>query len=452
MDSVDILQEAVDWASAKGLLMGVAENTFAHSPFSMEPVNYPKKSFEQVIDIAPAFNTLVDVISRDFEWLHNSLESVCESDEFTRKLLEISKAIHQDPTYNVDEVRLGVHRSDYMLNSTEEQQLEPKQIELNTIASSFGCLSSLTTGLRQYLDKRMGKERLIPDCDAISEIPKAIAAAHQRYGNENASVIFVVQPGERNSMDQRHLEHRLFEEHGVSVKRRSLSQLRECAIIGDNKELLVDGSPISVVYFRAGYCPEDYPSEKEWEARLLIEKSSTIKCPSVDYQLVGTKKVQQLLAAPGVLERFVDDHDTLSKMKECFAGLWAPSSDTKAVEKAIENPARYVLKPQREGGGNNTYGDDIPPMLKSMTTEDMEAYILMERIFPPIQEHTLVRKGKCVTGPCVSEIGIYGVYLGNGKEELLNKPAGHLVRTKLETEDEGGVATGYAVLSSLNLV
>ena len=25
---------------------------------------------------------------------------------------------------------------------------------------------------------------------------------------------------------------------------------------------------------------------------------------------------------------------------------------------------RYVLKPQREGGGNNVYGDDIRPFLK----------------------------------------------------------------------------------------
>lgn len=26
---------------------------------------------------------------------------------------------------------------------------------------------------------------------------------------------------------------------------------------------------------------------------------------------------------------------------------------------AMENPDRFVLKPQREGGGNNMYGDEI---------------------------------------------------------------------------------------------
>ena len=32
----------------------------------------------------------------------------------------------------------------------------------------------------------------------------------------------------------------------------------------------------------------------------------------------------------------------------------------------MEEPEKYVLKPQREGGGNNVYGDDIKPFLKSI--------------------------------------------------------------------------------------
>ena len=40
------------------------------------------------------------------------------------------------------------------------------------------------------------------------------------------------------------------------------------------------------------------------------------------------------------------------------------------------------------------------------------------------------------------------VLTGEGGQVLRNKPAGHLVRTKLEGVDEGGVAAGFAVLSS----
>ena len=72
------------------------------------------------------------------------------------------------------------------------------------------------------------------------------------------------------------------------------------------------------------------------------------------------------------------------------------------AQKSTFNPNfnfRYVLKPQREGGGNNVYGDDIRPFLKvdivffqigsSITqhqqkeiehSEERNAYILMDRI------------------------------------------------------------------------
>lgn len=35
-----------------------------------------------------------------------------------------------------------------------------------------------------------------------------------------------------------------------------------------------------------------------------MEQSSAIKCPSISYHLAGTKKIQQELAKPDVLERY----------------------------------------------------------------------------------------------------------------------------------------------------
>ena len=37
-----------------------------------------------------------------------------------------------------------------------------------------------------------------------------------------------------------------------------------------------------------------------------------------------------------------------------------------SFENALKNPEKYVLKPQREGGGNNVYGADIKPFLESI--------------------------------------------------------------------------------------
>lgn len=52
---------------------------------------------------------------------------------------------------------------------------------------------------------------------------------------------------------------------------------------------------------------------------------------------------------------------------EIFTGLYSldfNEEGEEAVKMALANPEKYVLKPQREGGGNNVYGTDIPNALK----------------------------------------------------------------------------------------
>ena len=109
-----------------------------------------------------------------------------------------------------------------------------------------------------------------------------------------------------------------------------------------------------MAYFRCAYTPRDFPSEAHWEARLLLERSRAVKCPTLAYQLVGTKKVQQVLAEPGQLERFLPDApEAVQRLRSCFAGLYSldDASSDPIIAKALANPHNYVLKPQREGGG-----------------------------------------------------------------------------------------------------
>ena len=58
-----------------------------------------------------------------------------------------------------------------------------------------------------------------------------------------------------------------------------------------NDVTLGDGPPVAaaVVYYRAGYTPDDYPTQSEWDARGLVERSGSIKCPDVFYHLFGSK-------------------------------------------------------------------------------------------------------------------------------------------------------------------
>ena len=69
-----------------------------------------------------------------------------------------------------------------------------------------------------------------------------------------------------------------------------------------------------------------------------------------------------MLGTTGRLEQFIASEDTVQGLRSCFAGLWSlddlsdPSTQS-IMQSAISCPYDYVLKPQREGGGNNLYGE-----------------------------------------------------------------------------------------------
>jgi glutathione synthetase len=126
----------------------------------------------------------------------------------------------------------------------------------------------------------------------------------------------------------------------------------------------------------------------------------------------------------------------------------------KARKLAFSNPESYVLKPQREGGGNNIYRAQIPDFLKALPDEmHYNAYILMELIQPPPLENSIIREGKVVQGGVVGELGVYGTILWDSKGRILeNNEAGWLLRTKGKGVDEGGVAAGYGSVDSVCLI
>ena len=476
----ELVVEAVDWAAAHGMLVRPQGTQFDHCPFALLPTPFPRDAFEGATALGPLFGKLTDAVARDTAWLHETLAAAGQGDEFTERLLQISRTVNAEGLGQ--HLQLGVLRSDYMLHEpTEAEQKLPlftaqagsgkpkqfMQVELNCIASSFGCMGNLTSQLHKYLLTRYpaeaaklsekltnGGDGVVPNHN-LEKLPKGIAAAHEEYvargGSKDAVVVFVVQDGEANSVDQRLLEYGLWDNHGIKVLRRSMGELDASAALADSKALVLDGNiEVSVAYYRAGYTPDDYKSEKEWDARLLVERSAAIKCPSIDYHLTGAKKVQQALANPGVVERFVTA-DEGALLRTCFAGLF-PAEAPDAVTAACSNPELFVLKPQREGGGNNFYGDDIPKTLGAMDEAERKAYILMQRIFPPPQFGRLLRGGQTFEADTVSELGIFSVFLGDGNTCIVNEVAGHMLRTKPREADEGGVAAGFAVIDSPYLV
>ena len=135
------------------------------------------------------------------------------------------------------------------------------QVELNTIASSFGALCSRVCalhtrlaqrwpGVRHHVWSEAGQPKTLslptalPRSPAIEELAGALADAHAEYLSGRSSsggttsgrggdgrdgepaVLLVVQPGERNAIDQQLLCEHLWDVHGVRVVRRTLCNWR----------------------------------------------------------------------------------------------------------------------------------------------------------------------------------------------------------------------------------
>lgn len=83
---------------------------------------------------------------------------------------------------------------------------------------------------------------------------------------------------------------------------------------------------------------------------------------------------------------------------------------------AVARPERYVIKPQREGGGNNIYGPAVAAALgpAGLSPRDRAAHTLMERVFPRAADSVFVALGRATAVRAISELGIYSVFLSDG--------------------------------------
>lgn len=461
-----IVPEALAWASLHGIVMGdksvessgtIPGTGLVHAPISLLPSPFLEEHYKQAVELAPLFNELVDRVSMDHKFLQDSLSRTKQADYFTARLLEIhSLVLHEGIK---QDIQLGLHRSDYMADMRTGDLL---QVEINTISSSFAGLGSQVSLLHKYLLDFIGKRsnlnsKKIPKNEAADGFVKAMATAFEEFGDSRAVVLMIVQPGERNMYDQYWLSTKLHEKYGIFVIRRTLAEACNEGVLHPDGTFAIGKQTVALVYYRAGYDPKDYPSEIEWSARTLMERSNAIKCPSITYHLAGTKKIQQELAKTGVLERFVQETNAV-KLRKCFAGLWGfdDGKESEIVEEAIAHPDAFVLKPQREGGGNNLFGEELRKKLQELkegcTADSFAAYILMQRIFPPVHNTYFMRGGKMIAQGAVSELGIFSTYVRNKDNVILNEQAGYLLRTKASDTNEGGVAAGFAVLDSVYLV
>ncbi|XP_071448496.1 glutathione synthetase-like isoform X1 [Hetaerina americana] len=481
----ELVDKAKDWALMNGAAMRsklkFSKNELQFAPFMLLPSTFPKREFEKAVEIQPILNELMHKVAHNYEFLSESLKSTIEVDDFTKRLFHIYETVRNEGF--AQPISLGLIRSDLMLESDPETCIGKeccpknviekqgrvlcnpyccwKQVEVNTIASGFGWLGPASRVIQRYVLQELGRVDLLPhlpENNALQGLCGGMIEAWKLYGKPESVILFVVEDVSYNICDQRFHEFEIRKmEPKVRVIRRTLTDLGKRSVLTKEKKLIIDDLEVAVVYYRAGYEPGHYHSELEWETRLKVERSCAIKCPSIQYHLAGTKRVQQALASPAVLEKFLDP-SIAATVREIFTGLYSldlSDEGNAAVEMALKNPAHYVLKPQREGGGNNLYGDEVKTMLEKIgKSKERCAWILMERIIPPVQRCYLIhpKSDAPLYTDVVSELGIFGVIIGDEKVIQKNFQVGHMLRTKIATSNEGGVSAGYGALDSPFLV
>lgn len=458
----DVVGKAKDYALMHGAGMRSRGNptidTLEFAPFLLTPSVFPRNQFQKAVSLQVTLNELVHAVAYDDDFLTETLQMTIQADDFTKRLFDIYKTVKSENLLNT--INLGVIRSDYMLHSDNTI----KQVEINTVASSFGAVSSVIAKTHKYVLRELGyngadHEKNLPDNGSVEKICHGMIRAWELYNNVNSVIVFIVEDFTMNICDQRILEFHIREANpDIHVLRLTLTEMANAASLDENFKLKLRGRggdlEVAVVYFRAGYEPNHYPTENEWNARLMIERSRSIKCPSINYHLAGTKKVQQALAVPGILKRFLNDEEKIRMVEDVFTGLY-PLESASAFEMAMKEPNKYVLKPQREGGGNNFYGDEIPEALSDIKDNvQRSAWILMDRIVPPTIQGYVIRSGGSPlnVSDCVSELGIFGIIIDNADNIFENYQAGHMLRTKLSTVNEGGVAAGLGAVDTPYLV
>ncbi|KAL8683691.1 MAG: hypothetical protein Q9186_000325 [Xanthomendoza sp. 1 TL-2023] len=474
------------------------------APVTLFPSLFPRACFSEARAIQQAYNELYAAIARDREWLKEIVERLIEVDDFIAKLWNVHCEVEKEGY--VQDLSLGIFRSDYMIHKDPEvQDAKPtiKQVEFNTIASSFGGLSTKVSQLHSYLNSTTAyppssKEHIssasLPENRSTDSLTRGLAIAHSAYGTSKSSlelplcILFIVTIPESNIFDQLALSTSLQTTYGIPTFRLPYSLILDhTSISSDGKRVLIYSPPhlantvyeVSLIYFRAGYSPSHYPSSSSWQARLQLERSAAIKCPSILTHLAGSKKVQQELATPGsphltnLLSR-TSSADMIERIRNTFTAIY-PLDSTPEGKHAItlatdmKTSENYVLKPQREGGGNNIYGSNIPAFLANLGDDQQKwrAHILMELIKPPTLRNTIFRNGELQSGEVIGELGVYGVCLwrnghgeaggkkvddGKGGGVLENWEAGFLLRTKGSESVEGGVAAGFGAVDSPCLV
>jgi glutathione synthetase len=494
-----LLGQIQDWQINHGSLLKLIGSQTEHSVLSYPvgvtvfPSVFPRLQFYRAIDLQPIYNELYATIAVNEEWLYNTTKELISVEPLANALWDIHKQAKRAGT--AQEISAGIFRSDYMLHLNDDSSPEPlkntlqgtlKQVEFNAFSCAGASHAKRVADMHRYmtrigaydLDLETQQSKLdtssLPQNDNIESIASFLASAHTAYGPpkckaaKQTAVLYIVQPKNFNVADERPIEYSLWnrDEPVPTYRLNWGDDILQCTSLTESRELLFHPPwskarfpvEVSVIYLRAGYEAYEYDVYGR-EARMRLEMSSAIKCPSILSHISTFKKVQQALTAPGEIERFLSPQNA-AILRETFVMAHPLDSSSEGLHARElvrdQDCSNYILKPSLEGGGHNIY-DRIPEFLGSIPVSRWSSYILMERIQPPVSKNVLMGPAGVDGGQVVSELGIFGACLwksttGDSLDLLYNSCSGWSFKTKHADVDEMSVVKGYGCFDTPRLI
>ncbi|KAI3410450.1 hypothetical protein GPALN_004552 [Globodera pallida] len=474
--------DAKDWALSNGLVKLIVVSTCPEcgkktekksvmtqfSPLSLYPSPFPRKLFQQAVDVHKAMLLLYFRASCDYAFLKDAHREVLNSelDNGIKNLVTKLDGMFSDGIRQP--VTMFCQRADYMASENDDGQYELKQVEVNTGAIGCFAIASRFPRLHRRMVSNAGidaSESVMPSDQTDTMVAETLYQAWLEFGNTEAVILFLHgRPNSHLMLESRQIQHQ-FESISTEVKCRfvtiteGLKRLKRDPV---NYSLILDDKfVVAVVFDRIG----DRITKEEMDLNIEIDRSTAIKTPSYIFAMSHTKRMQQVFTKPGMVEKFFNNPEE-EHMAEAIRKVqtkgWAIGKDEDLTEdiikKATENPHRYVLKSNecRRMPEKLFFNENIPKKLESMEPADRDFFYLTEKLRPMVVKNHFIRPNMepALNVDATPELGIFGCLIGNtetGKVSYFSR-TGHMMKTKLASVDEGGVWKGYSVGDSPYLV
>ncbi|KAL3070063.1 hypothetical protein niasHT_033573 [Heterodera trifolii] len=464
------IEEAKKWALANGLTQRVSFfGAFSFAPFSLFPSPFPRALFHKAVDVQKSLQLLYFRAMRDFDFLKEMHRDIIETNEKFRQMVDLTENCYKDGFKQP--LIWFCQRADYMTHQSEEK-LELKQVEVN--AGPIGGLgaSSRVTMLHQHVLSMANADTspsALPPNHPDTMVAKTLHMGWNAFGNSEAVILFI----HAHSFDPR-----LNESHQVAneVERISNGQTK-CVFLllseaverltrhPENFSLILDGQILVAVLHDCYTASRATPDQLKLIFE-IIEQSTAIQ-NSYHLAMAHTKRMQQLFTLPGVVERFFprsEETHMVKAIREVLTKSWSIGEGDEEAEEIIKkvkmNPENYVMKWNTCGspmsGKSIFFGDEIIKELDRMTNFERNNFIIMEKLRPmQVKNHFIFPDSARLNVAATPELGIFGCLLGNIEDgTVLQQFSGeaHQMKTKLASENEGGIWNGKSVYDSPLLV